>query len=171
MNKYHSVVVFVICDDEVLMLNRNKKFWMGMWNCVGGKIEKNENHLDAAVRETFEETGLNINKEQFLYLADLEWFFGDEENYSEEDGAYCYIVHIDNEVRNKYFCNPISTDEGILAFKKIDWVLHHDNTGVVPDIFVLLSNMLKGTFTTVTAYYDKENHLYDIISREGVKNG
>ena len=88
MNKYKSVAVFLIYKDEVLMLNRNKKFWMGMWNCVGGKIENGETHLETAIRETYEETGILVSEDKMKYLAELKWYFEDDE----ADGGYCYLA-------------------------------------------------------------------------------
>ena len=162
MNKFKSVIVFIVCKDDILLLNRNKKFWMGMWNCVGGKIEKDEEIDDAAIRETYEETGIVITKEQLNYVADLKWYFDEDE----ADGGYCYLVYLDEYNKDDILKTPVNTNEGILDWKKIDWVLNKDNKGIVPDIFKLLPVMFecykKGTFKTVCAYYDKEDRLYKI---------
>ena len=45
----------------------------GMWQSPGGKVEGNENPMKAAVRETEEETGIKVKKE------DLEYLFNDPE--------------------------------------------------------------------------------------------
>jgi len=43
-----------------LMLKRSpEKLYGGIWQCVTGKIEKNESPIETAVRELEEETGLN----------------------------------------------------------------------------------------------------------------
>ena len=34
---------------------------MGMWNGVGGKIEENETPYEGIIRETFEETGIELS--------------------------------------------------------------------------------------------------------------
>lgn len=160
MNKYKSVAVFLVYRDEVLMLNRNKKFWMGMWNCVGGKIENGETHLETAIRETYEETGILVSEDKMKYLAELKWYFEDDE----ADGGYCYLAYLDK----KYIETPIMTDEGVLDWKKISWVLDKNNRGIVPDIFELLPNMLSGTFSIVSAYYDKEDHLIKVESKHNL---
>ena len=42
---YKYTLGFIIKNNEVLLLNRNKSPWMGAWNGVGGKIETGEtNH-------------------------------------------------------------------------------------------------------------------------------
>ncbi|USK57773.1 NUDIX domain-containing protein (plasmid) [Cytobacillus solani] len=42
------------------MLNREKPPIMGVWNGVGGKIEKGETSDEGALREVFEETGIRV---------------------------------------------------------------------------------------------------------------
>ena len=158
MMKYNTVVIFVIHGDEILMLNRNKHSWMGMWNSVGGKIENGETPIEAAIRETYEETGIKISENNFNYLADLNWFFEEDEC----GGSYCYLAYTDEKI-----ATPLSTREGILEWKKIDWVLDKRNRGIVPDIFLLLTGMLSGTFKEINAYYDKNDILYNIVEVNG----
>ena len=51
---------FVKKDDKILMINRNKSPFMGMWNALGGHKEENESALECAIREIYEE-GLNMH--------------------------------------------------------------------------------------------------------------
>ena len=44
---------------------------MGMWNSVGGKIEKGENGLEAAYRELYEETSITKNDVNLVHLMDF----------------------------------------------------------------------------------------------------
>jgi len=56
----------IITDDKnrVLVLKRNLgvKDSPGLWDLPGGRIEENENLINAIVRETKEETNFNIRK-------------------------------------------------------------------------------------------------------------
>jgi 8-oxo-dGTP diphosphatase len=45
-------------EDRVLMCQRAKEPYKGLYNLVGGKIEKDEDYLASAYRELFEETGI-----------------------------------------------------------------------------------------------------------------
>ena len=59
MEKHFCVSVYIY--DEItrkILLVKHKK--MGMWVQPGGHIEPNETPEEAAVRETYEETGLNV---------------------------------------------------------------------------------------------------------------
>ena len=51
MQGYNAIVVFCENADKMLMCKRRKNPYKGLSNFVGGKIEKNENGLDAAYRE------------------------------------------------------------------------------------------------------------------------
>lgn len=44
----------------VIRRSQTDRKWPGVWEFPGGKIEENESPLEAAVRETREETGLNV---------------------------------------------------------------------------------------------------------------
>ncbi len=165
---YTTVTIFIKYKESILMLNRNKKFWMGIWNAVGGHIEDGEDIYTAAIREVREETGLKIKKDDLKYLADLEWF----SDIFSADGTYCFLVETDKKVKT-----PVSTVEGVLDYKDIDWIMNEDNRGIVPDIPYLLKYMLKGTFSKIQVYYDKNDHLVKVIEKEGetkmdeLKNG
>ena len=62
-NRYHVVprtILFVFHNDKVLLQQgaESKKINAGLWNGLGGHIEKNEDILTAAKRELFEEAGI-----------------------------------------------------------------------------------------------------------------
>jgi 8-oxo-dGTP diphosphatase len=63
-----AVLVYVTCGDEVLMLQRGGRpedFHSGKWNGLGGKLDPDESPLEAAVRETREESGLALSPVSF----------------------------------------------------------------------------------------------------------
>lgn len=52
--------VFVVRDDTFLTLARGPGRGEGVWYVPGGGVDRGEDPLDAAVRETREETGLEV---------------------------------------------------------------------------------------------------------------
>ena len=58
MQGYNCIAVIHKNKTDWLMCRRLKDPYKGKLNLVGGKIEQNEDHLAAAYRELFEETGL-----------------------------------------------------------------------------------------------------------------
>ena len=76
MKKYNVIVIFNKELDKTLMCKRTKEPYMGMYNLVGGKIEKENDGLNEAYRELVEET--NIKKDDvelihFMNLAYVKW--------------------------------------------------------------------------------------------------
>lgn len=76
MKKYNAIVIFNKELDKTLMCKRAKEPYMGMFNLVGGKIEKENDGLNEAYRELEEET--NIKKEDvglihFMNLTYVKW--------------------------------------------------------------------------------------------------
>lgn len=63
-------VVIVNSKNEVLLQKRSnqKRVNPGIWGVCGGKIDYGETTLDAGVRETFEEIGVKLNKENLKIL-------------------------------------------------------------------------------------------------------
>ena len=76
MKKMNVIVVFDKNVKKILMCKRTKEPYMGMYNLVGGKIEKDNDGLNEAYRELEEET--NIKKEDvdlvhFMNLTYVKW--------------------------------------------------------------------------------------------------
>lgn len=61
-----QVSALIIKGDKVLMIKEKKPETQGGWNLPGGHIRLKERVVDAAVRETFEETGLNFIPESII---------------------------------------------------------------------------------------------------------
>lgn len=64
MKKLNIILVYNENKDKILMCKREKEPYKGKYNLVGGKVEENEDELDAAYRELYEETG--ISKEDII---------------------------------------------------------------------------------------------------------
>ena len=72
-----------VCEYEntILMLKRHSTKWEGnTWNVPGGKVERNETPLLAAIRETYEEAGIVVVEECIDHLGPLYVRSGDGEH-------------------------------------------------------------------------------------------
>jgi 8-oxo-dGTP diphosphatase len=134
MLKY--TIFFIKKDNEILLLNRNKKPNMGLWNGVGGKIECNESPYDSIIRETWEETGMAL--EEVTYAGNVVW-----KSTNGDSGMYVFLADLPNGTNLE---TPVKVEEGILDWKKLDWILDSDNHGIVSNIRYFLPQMLKGEY-------------------------
>ena len=136
-----AVMCFVFIDGKLLMINRNKPPFMGMWNAVGGKVEKGETPERACVREVFEESGIKIADPE--RLSRFTW------NYDDEVG-YAFTVSVKST--DKSF--PVATEEGIIDLKPLKWVLDEKNYGVIADLKVFLKDVEKNEKHDYHLIYD-----------------
>ena len=71
--QYISVVGVVIINEnnEILLQKRSKfkKINPSKWGICGGKVEIGETTLDAGIRETFEEIGIDLDKGELKFLS------------------------------------------------------------------------------------------------------
>ena len=76
MKKMNVIVVFDNKIENTLMCKRTKEPYMGMYNLVGGKIEKENDGLNEAYRELEEETNIkkkDIDLIHFMNLTYTKW--------------------------------------------------------------------------------------------------
>ncbi len=74
MKKLNVIVVFNKNLDKVLFCIRAKEPYKGLYNFVGGKVEKGESNNSAAYRELFEETGISNNDIELEHFMDFNYF-------------------------------------------------------------------------------------------------
>ncbi len=108
--------IYLIDHDRWLMMYRNRKkndINAGKWIGIGGKQEKDETVAECALRETFEETGLRIDKLDFRGIV----YFAYEDHESET--IYVYSSE-------QFHGTMHETGEGTLAWIKQDEILDLD---------------------------------------------
>lgn len=73
MKKYNVIVVFDKNMQNTLMCKRAKEPYLGMYNLVGGKIEKENDGLNEAYRELFEETNISKDDINLIHFMNIEY--------------------------------------------------------------------------------------------------
>jgi 8-oxo-dGTP diphosphatase len=116
-----------------MLLRRNPPN-RGLWNGVGGKIEKGETPRQAVLREINEETGLTPKSIRFAGV--VTWEDAPETNRS---GMYVYLA--ETEPNDTTLFGNRETDEGLLV-----WIeeRHLFDFPVVSNIPFFLPSMLDG---------------------------
>lgn len=62
----------------LLLLNRIKPPFAGLWNGIGGKTEPDETPISGMQRELFEETGLQTNQYTLQNAGWIDWHIDGE---------------------------------------------------------------------------------------------
>ena len=159
--KVYTSDVFVIFQEHLLLLKRSpdKKVFPNVWVVPGGHVEQNESHLDCAMRELEEETGIVADSRcwRLVYIAKHRHI-----DRLEEYNIFGFAVDL-KEKPNKVKI----TKEGQLQWVKISEIDHLDQ--LFPPIKHYLENILskerKLVFNVST--WEKAQ-LVDLISQESI---
>lgn len=126
--------------DNFLLLKRNKEPHKGKYTPVGGKLEPHETPLEAAIRETKEETGIE--------LADMDFFGILTETSPVKYNWICYTYAAEIEWTPPPYC-----DEGELEWVSFDKVL--DLSTPKTDWFIY-DYIMKGQKFILEAVYNSD---------------
>lgn len=74
MQGYNVIVIYDNNCEKLLMCKRRKEPYKGLLNLVGGKIQANEEGLEAAYRELEEETGISRRDINLTHLMDFTYY-------------------------------------------------------------------------------------------------
>ena len=73
MKKYNVIVVFGKDLNKTLMCIRTKEPYKGMFNLVGGKIDRENDGLNEAYRELVEETNIKRDDITLIHFMNIEY--------------------------------------------------------------------------------------------------
>jgi 8-oxo-dGTP diphosphatase len=85
-----ATLCYVRRADQTLMIHRIKKqndMHQGKWNGLGGKLEPGESPEECAIREIYEESGLQVSNPLLKGLLTFPGFANDEDWY-----AYVFVA-------------------------------------------------------------------------------
>jgi 8-oxo-dGTP pyrophosphatase MutT (NUDIX family) len=133
-----SVTCFLYHGDNYLFLKRsaNKRIDPGRLNGVGGRLDPGESYLDAAIRETEEETGYRVNIED-VSLAGIVKLEG---GYPEDWVMSFFKIRVPHM---NIPVNDISREEGELIWLHKDKILDSDYD-LVDDLNYCMQDIVNG---------------------------
>ena len=80
MKRYNVIAVFTNDMKYTLMCKRKKEPFKNLYNFVGGKVE-NDNSIEEAYRELYEETGISKKDIDIIHIMDFMYY---KDNYELE---------------------------------------------------------------------------------------
>ncbi len=131
-----ATLLFVIRDGQILLIRKKRGLGAGKINGPGGRLEPGETPLEAAVRETREELGI----EALDPVLSGELFFQFVDGYS----LHCSVF-----VSREFIGEPIETDEAIPLWTPLEAIPYHE---MWEDDIHWLPGMIKGD--TFRGYFD-----------------
>lgn len=75
MQGYNVILVYNMDLDKLLMCQRKKDPYKGLYNLVGGKIDPGEDGFTAAYRELYEETNISKYDISLKHLMDFKYYY------------------------------------------------------------------------------------------------
>ncbi len=132
-------------NNHILLLHRNNPPNQGMWNGVGGRIEKNESAAETCIREAYEETGLRLKK--IIFGGLLTW----QSPYN--NGALALYT------AESSTSTTIECDEGKLSWKTQSWAFKSNE--VVQNLHIVGPLLINKTPPQI--YHFKYDLLENII--------
>lgn len=145
---------FVKKDNKILMINRDKPPFMGMWNALGGHLEENETILQCVIREVYEESNIKINDAELISIST--WNYDDDE-------IYVYVSELSQDFDTSSY--PIKINEGIIDFKEIDWIIHEKNYGIIDDLRLFLKDIKEKKYNNYHLIYDNSKLIDYIVKK------
>lgn len=137
MKQRQLTLALILQEDQVLLLNRYKKPYIGQWNGFGGKIEAGETPEIGIQRELKEETGLLPSDYELIQNGQMSWYVS---------GVYQNEIYLFTaKVTSRYTLEvPKSTREGLLNLFPRDWAMQPENYGVIADLKAVYPYMIRG---------------------------
>lgn len=114
MQGYNCIIVYSKDGDKVLFCKRLKSPYKGMYNLVGGKIEKGEDGFAAAYRELYEETGIGRKDISLSHMMDFTY-------YNQKCIVEIYVGILSEDVELKPEFHPLEwmrTDENFFDLER-----------------------------------------------------
>jgi 8-oxo-dGTP diphosphatase len=126
---YPRTLIFLLNGDDILLIRRspNARLFPGMYNGVGGHVERGEDILSSAQREIREETGLDMPDLSLRCLLNVD-------EGADRPGVLVFVFVGHTERRD-----VVASGEGMLHWVPL---AHVGKLNLLPDLPSLLTNVL-----------------------------
>lgn len=127
-----SAGLLIIHNNKMLLVHPTNAPWYGTYSIPKGKLEKGETYIDAAIRETKEETGIKISTNQ-INKTPYKIQYKNEKGKIYKELTY-FLVNLNYDIK---------IDKNKLQLNEIDWAGFVDKDEAISRIFWRFEEMLK----------------------------
>jgi ADP-ribose pyrophosphatase YjhB (NUDIX family) len=142
MKQKVSAGLAIVYDHRILLVHPTNASWYNSYGIPKGGVEEGETYLDAAIRETREETGINIPKS--LIDKTEHYFSLSSKKYKYNKTVYYYVVKIDD--LSQIGLKDLVIPKRQLQLKEVDWAgflsMSEINKRVAPSQATLINNLI-----------------------------
>ncbi len=117
--RIHATLLFIVREGKILLIRKKRGFGAGKINGPGGKIDSGETPLQSALRETFEELGVNPLRAEDL--GELHFQFRDG------NSLYCTVF-----LAHDFEGEPRETEEATPLWTPLDAIPYDEMWGGRP---------------------------------------
>jgi len=126
-----SAGLLIIQDNKMLLAHPTRAPWYGTYTIPKGKVEEGETYLDAALRETKEEVGIDVN------VKDIDPDYHIINYTNSRNSIYKKVIYF--IVRPSI---PINIDKAHVDKKEVNWVGFIDKDDAMDRIFWRFAEMM-----------------------------
>jgi 8-oxo-dGTP pyrophosphatase MutT (NUDIX family) len=127
-----SAGLLIIHNNKMLLVHPTNAPWYGTYSIPKGKLEKGETYIDAAIRETKEETGIKIKLNQINKTPHKIQYKNEKDKIYKE--LTYFLVNLNYDIK---------IDKNKLQLNEIDWAGFVDKDEAISRIFWRFEEMLK----------------------------
>ncbi|MBI2463137.1 MAG: NUDIX domain-containing protein [Candidatus Spechtbacteria bacterium] len=135
-------ICFPLKDGKVAMIYRHKQPWLNRWNGAGGKIEPGETPYESVCREMMEETEIDLTQASSLRYAGVVTWEGWQNQQADRITSGMFAFVSDLAPHQLTWEEDRAINEGIIAWKPIDWVCTIGNPEIADNVPHFLSHMI-----------------------------
>lgn len=134
--------IAIICQNKILLCHPTNSAWENSYSIPKGLLEDGEDDISAAIRETFEETGLNLSKLRGRLESEGRHLI----EYRRKNGVYKTVVFYILRINST---SEIGMDGGCVVPKEqlqlaeVDWAGFVSKDEATKKIFWKLTDVLK----------------------------
>lgn len=154
-----SAGLAIIYNNKLLLAHPYNRRWYNSYGIPKGGVDEGETYLDAAIRETKEEVGINVPK-KLIDKKENKFFvsFSPKNKKGYTKVVYYYVVKIDN--LSQLGITDLRIPKKQLQLEEVDWAGFIDykelQKRITPSQIPLINNLIsKGLLESTLLNYEK----------------